>query len=98
MEYMTDSGGGEMDQTQNGDVVIGPQPDPNLGVQDTEMEEDEARSEATFRFVVTQFSKLKVSKIQVYFFLLHFQHLKLLYISNVLNIFPNVNNHFYFNN
>lgn len=60
MEYMTDSGGGEMDQTQNGDVVIGPQPDSNLAVQDAEMEEDEARSEATFRFSVPQFSKLKV--------------------------------------
>lgn len=66
MEYMADAGGGEMDQTQNGEVVmglIGPQPDPGLptSTQDAEMEEDEARSEATFRFSVTQFSKLKVS-------------------------------------
>lgn len=64
MEYMTDAGGGEMDQTQNGEVVmgmIGPQPDPNVGaVQDAEMEEDEARAEATFRFSVPNFSKLKV--------------------------------------
>lgn len=64
MEYMTDNGGGEMDQAQNGEVVmgmIGPQPDPNIGtVQDAEMEEDEARSEATFRFSVPNFSKLKV--------------------------------------
>lgn len=60
MEYMIDSGGGEMDQTQNGDVVIGPQADSNLAVQDAEMEEDEARSEATFRFSVPNFSKLKV--------------------------------------
>lgn len=64
MEYMTDAGGGEMDQTQNGEVVmgmIGPQPDPSIGtVQDAEMEEDEARSEATFRFTVPNFSKLKV--------------------------------------
>lgn len=59
---MTDSGGGEMEQAQNGEVVIGPQLDPNMAaVQDAEMEEDEARSEATFRFSVTQFSKLKVS-------------------------------------
>lgn len=63
MDYITDSGGGEMDQTQNGEVVIGPQPDPNMSVQDAEMEEDEARSEATFRFTVHQFSKLKVSNI-----------------------------------
>lgn len=62
MEYMTDAGGGEMDQTQNGEVVIGPQPDPGLAtVQDADMEEDEARSEATFKFTVPQFSKLKVS-------------------------------------
>lgn len=61
---MTDAGGGEMDQTQNGEVImgmIGPQPDPNVSVQDTEMEEDEARSEATFRFTVPNLSKLKVS-------------------------------------
>lgn len=64
MEYMTDSGGGEIDQTQNGDVVIGPQPDTNI-VQDAEMEEDEARSEATFRFSVPQFSKLKVSRVKL---------------------------------
>ncbi|KAJ8938767.1 hypothetical protein NQ318_009122 [Aromia moschata] len=64
MDYITDSGGGEMDQTQNGEVVvIGPQPDPSMTVQDAEMEEDEARSEATFRFTVTQFSKLKVIEI-----------------------------------
>lgn len=55
-----------MDQAQNDEVVmgmIGPQPDPNVigGVQDAEMEEDEARSEATFRFTVPNFSKLKVS-------------------------------------
>lgn len=69
MEYMTDAGGGEMDQAQNGEVVmgmIGPQPDPNvLPVQDAEMEEDEARSEATFRFTVPNFSKLKVSGVRV---------------------------------
>lgn len=65
MEYMTDAGGGEMDQTQNGEVVIGPQPDPGLtNVQDADMEEDEARSEATFKFTVTQFSKLKVRLIR----------------------------------
>ncbi|XP_030755284.1 ubiquitin carboxyl-terminal hydrolase 7 isoform X3 [Sitophilus oryzae] len=62
MDYITDTGGGEMDQTQNGEVIIGPQPDPNgMAVQDTDMEEDEARSEATFRFTVTNFSKLKDS-------------------------------------
>ncbi|KAJ8967839.1 hypothetical protein NQ317_016612 [Molorchus minor] len=60
-DWGTDTGGGEMDQTQNGEVVIGPQPDPNMPVQDAEMEEDEARSEATFRFTVHQFSKLKDS-------------------------------------
>lgn len=59
MEYITDTGGGEMDQSQNGEIVIGPQLDPSI-VQDTEMEEDEARSEATFRFTVHNFSKLKV--------------------------------------
>lgn len=60
---MTDTGGGEMDQSHNGDVVtFGPQPDPGVAVQDSEMEEDDARSEATFRFIVNQFSKLKVSK------------------------------------
>lgn len=61
MDYITDTGGGEMDQTQNGEVVIGPQLDPNIVVQDADMEEDEARSEATFRFVVPNFSKLKDS-------------------------------------
>lgn len=64
---MTDTGGGEMDQAQNDEVVmgmIGPQPDPNIiTVQDAEMEEDEARSEATFRFSVPNFSKLKVKFI-----------------------------------
>lgn len=59
MEYITDTGGGEMDQSQNGEIVIGPQLDPSI-VQDAEMEEDEARSEATFRFTVQNFSKLKV--------------------------------------
>lgn len=62
MEYMTDTGGGEMDQSQNGDIVIGPQPDPHIGIQDADMEEDEARSEATFKFSVHQFSKLKVER------------------------------------
>lgn len=65
-----------MDQAQNGEVVmgmIGPQPDPNIGaVQDAEMEEDEARSEATFRFSVPNFSKLKVRRIcNVYFIVPH---------------------------
>lgn len=62
MEYITDNGAAEMDQTQNGEIIVGPQPDPNVLVQDAEMEEDEARSEATFRFTVHSFSKLKVSK------------------------------------
>lgn len=70
MEYITDSGGGEMDQTQNGEVVIGPQPDPNMSVQDAEMDEDEARSEATFRYTVHNFSKLKVSTLSALFFTL----------------------------
>jgi ubiquitin carboxyl-terminal hydrolase 7 len=52
-----------MDQTQNGEVIIGPQPDPNVSVQDADMEEDEARSEATFRYTVQQFSKLKDSAL-----------------------------------
>lgn len=69
MEYITDTGGGEMDQTHNGEVIIGPQPDPNMSVQDAEMEEDEARSEATFRYPVYNFSKLKVSDIFVVLFL-----------------------------
>lgn len=60
MDYITDTGGAEMDQTQNGEVIIGPQMDPNMAVQDADMEEDEARSEATFRFTVPNFSKLKV--------------------------------------
>jgi ubiquitin carboxyl-terminal hydrolase 7 len=62
-ESITDTGGGEMDQTQNGEVIIGPQPDPNMSVQDADMEEDEARSEATFRYTVQQFSKLKDSAL-----------------------------------
>ncbi|KAK9885250.1 hypothetical protein WA026_010749 [Henosepilachna vigintioctopunctata] len=53
-----------MDQT-NGDILVGPQIDPNMPLlpilQDADMEEDEARSEATFRFRVPQFSKLKDS-------------------------------------
>ncbi|KAF7266628.1 hypothetical protein GWI33_020126 [Rhynchophorus ferrugineus] len=62
MEYITDTGGGEMDQTQNGEVIIGPQLDPsNMAVQDADMEEDEARSEATFKYTVNNFSKLKDS-------------------------------------
>ncbi|XP_076275619.1 ubiquitin-specific protease 7 isoform X5 [Rhynchophorus ferrugineus] len=51
-----------MDQTQNGEVIIGPQLDPsNMAVQDADMEEDEARSEATFKYTVNNFSKLKDS-------------------------------------
>ncbi|XP_074039373.1 ubiquitin-specific protease 7 isoform X4 [Leptinotarsa decemlineata] len=61
METQEDSGGAEMDQTQNGEIVIGPQPDPNMTAQDADMEEDESRSEATFRYTVQQFSKLKDS-------------------------------------
>lgn len=72
MEFMTDAGGGEMD-SQNGDAIIGPQIDPNSALvattgsmqQDADMEEDEARSEATFRFSVQHFSKLKVSAIRM---------------------------------
>ncbi|KAL1494339.1 hypothetical protein ABEB36_009953 [Hypothenemus hampei] len=60
MDYITDTGG-EMDQSQNAEVIIGPQLDPNMGIQDADMEEDEARSQATFRFTVTNFSKLKDS-------------------------------------
>ncbi|XP_049818632.1 ubiquitin carboxyl-terminal hydrolase 7 isoform X1 [Aethina tumida] len=60
-DNITDTGGGEMDHSQNGEVVIGPQPDPNMVVQDFDLEEDESRSEATFRFTVTNFSKLKDS-------------------------------------
>lgn len=58
---MTDGGGDVMEKSQNGDF-IGPQPQDNMStiIQDTEMAEDEARSEATFRFTVTGFSKLKV--------------------------------------
>lgn len=58
---MTDGGGDVMEKSQNGDFV-GPQPQDNVStiIQDTEMAEDEARSEATFRFTVTGFSKLKV--------------------------------------
>lgn len=68
MDYVTDTGGGEMDQAQNGDVIIGPQLDPGMaGVQDADMEEDEARSEATFRFSVPGFSKLKVGLDSVSF-------------------------------
>lgn len=76
MQYMTDAGGGEMDHlAQDGEVVmgmIGPQPDPNggAGLQDAEMEEDESRSEATFRFTVPNFSKLKVSGVCLFFFVL----------------------------
>lgn len=58
--YSIDTGGTEM-ESQNGDVIIGPQPDPNPMPQDAEMEEDDARSEATFRFSVSFFSKLRVS-------------------------------------
>lgn len=62
MDFVNDViGGGEMDTSQNGEVALAPQPEAAcLGIQDTEMEEDEARSEATFRFTVNQFSKLKV--------------------------------------
>lgn len=62
VEYIADTGG-EMDQT-NGDIMVGPQMDPNMPIlQDADMEEDEARSEATFRFTVPNFSKLKVSPL-----------------------------------
>lgn len=60
-----DTGATEMDQSQNGEVIIGPQPDPSMSLQDQEMEEDEARSEATFRHTVVQFSKLKVIKVRL---------------------------------
>lgn len=61
VESMTDGGGDVMEKSQNGDF-IGPQPQDNVStiIQDTEMAEDEARSEATFRYTVTGFSKLKV--------------------------------------
>ncbi|XP_018335217.1 ubiquitin carboxyl-terminal hydrolase 7 isoform X2 [Agrilus planipennis] len=63
METQEDTGGGEMDQSQNGEVIIGPQPDPSMpNVQDAEME-DEARSEATFRYTLPNFSKLKDSAL-----------------------------------
>lgn len=68
MEYITDNGGGEMDQSQNGEIVIGPQLENNMSAQDAEMEEDEARSEATFRFTVPNFSKLKVGPFKFNFF------------------------------
>lgn len=63
---MTDGGGDVMEKSQNGDF-IGPQPQDNVSsiIQDTEMAEDEARSEATFRFTVPGFSKLKVGVIFV---------------------------------
>jgi len=52
-----ETGGGPMDsQTINGEV-------PEQTMQDADMEEDEARSEATFRFVVHNFSKLKESQL-----------------------------------
>lgn len=60
MDYITDTGGGEMDQSQNGEVIIGPQLESAMAAQDADMKEDEARSEATFRFTVPNFSKLKV--------------------------------------
>lgn len=52
-----EAGGGLMEsQTINGEV-------PEQVIQDADMEEDEARSEATFRYVVTNFSKLKESQL-----------------------------------
>lgn len=59
---MTDGGGDAMDRSQNGDLMIGPQPQDNAAtlIQDAEMTEDEARPEAKFRFTVSNFSKLKV--------------------------------------
>ncbi|XP_048519747.1 ubiquitin carboxyl-terminal hydrolase 7 isoform X2 [Dendroctonus ponderosae] len=63
MDYITDTGGGEMDQSQNGEVIIGPQLESSMAVQDADMKEDEARSEATFRFTVPNFSKLKESTL-----------------------------------
>lgn len=65
---MTDGGGDAMDRSQNGDIMIGPQPQDNSAalIQDAEMAEDEARSEATFRFAVPNFSKLKVGVREYY--------------------------------
>lgn len=64
VDYIADTGGGEMDHSQNGGVLMGPQQEANMPIlQDAEMEEDEARSEATFRHVVTNFSKLKDSNL-----------------------------------
>lgn len=72
---MTDGGGDVMDRSQNGDIMIGPQPQDSATtiIQDAEMAEDEARSEATFRFTVPGFSKLKVgvSNISSFKFILH---------------------------
>lgn len=45
----------------NNKYLNGDLPDQNLGMQDEAMEEDDARSEATFQFVVPNFSKLKDS-------------------------------------
>lgn len=78
-DSITDAGGGEMDQ-QTDEIVIGPQPDPSM-VQDTNMEEDEARSEATFRYIVPVFSKLKVS---IYYFF------KVTYIEVRLGLFLSI--------
>ncbi|XP_017767859.1 PREDICTED: ubiquitin carboxyl-terminal hydrolase 7 isoform X1 [Nicrophorus vespilloides] len=69
MEYMMDAGGGEMDSQNEDSLVQGPQTEAGLAAgsavvattQDAEMEEDDARSEATFCFSVPQFSKLKDS-------------------------------------
>ncbi|KAF4524831.1 hypothetical protein B566_EDAN014313 [Ephemera danica] len=53
----TEGGGGDT-QPVNGEAS-----DPATGSQDAEMDEDEARSEATFRYQVTNFSKLKDSQL-----------------------------------
>ncbi|KAF5306235.1 hypothetical protein FQA39_LY08933 [Lamprigera yunnana] len=56
---MENTGRSDMDHSQNAEFSSVPQPESGMVLQDTEMEEDEARSEATFCFKLTQFSKLK---------------------------------------
>ncbi|KAF5287530.1 hypothetical protein FQA39_LY04158 [Lamprigera yunnana] len=56
---MANTGRSDMDHSQNSEFISVPQPESGMVLQDTEMEEDEARSEATFCFKLTQFSKLE---------------------------------------
>jgi ubiquitin carboxyl-terminal hydrolase 7 len=60
---LTEAGGDAIGRDANGEMMIGPQNrEPGTeGIEDLDMVDDEARSEATFSFTVQNFSRIKES-------------------------------------